>query len=114
MSPTSFTGDIADRHTRVKACVGVLKDDLHFFAVGLHIGVGDIDPVVDDLSFGRLIEAEDGASGRRFAAARLADETEGFPFVDEEGNIVNGLDDLMLKELAARYAEVLFQMFDFQ
>src|SRR2546430_12840913 len=36
--------------------------------------LGDIDPVIEDLAFGRLFEAQDAAAHRRLAAAAFADQ----------------------------------------
>jgi hypothetical protein len=98
-------------HAGVERRIGVLKDNLHLLAHGLHLGLGVGDNVFalkEDLPRRRFMKAQHGATGRRFAATRFAHEAEGPPFIDVKGDVVDGA------EWAGLGLEVLLEIFDFQ
>ena len=85
----------ADGHARVQRRIGVLEDHLHAAAIGgqrLFTEVGDILPVEENPAVRRLIQANKTAADRRFAAAALADEAEGFALLNGKAHVVHGLE----------------------
>lgn len=110
--------DIAYRHARVKARIGILENHLHLASEGQHIDrhfvflIENNISVVDYLAVRGLIESEQRASDGSFAAAGLADEAESLSPVDKERDIVDCLDEfLMLSSAACR--EILLQVLHF-
>ena len=88
------THDRADRVTRVQRGVGVLEDHLHVAAQRLHLLVGELGQVValeHHRAAGRLVEPGDQATGRRLAAAGLADQAQRAALGHLEGDAVHGL-----------------------
>ena len=73
--------DFADPHLRIERGIGILEDHLHVAARPADL-VGALPHQVlaaeDDLAAGRTIELQDGAPGRRLAAAALADQAQRF------------------------------------
>jgi hypothetical protein len=53
--------------------------------------LGNVDAVVEDRAGGRLFEPQDAASGRRLAAAALADQPQGLAALHREIDAVDGL-----------------------
>ena len=69
--------------------------------VGLDAGADALSPEID-VARGNVVQLDDGTSGRRFAAAGLADEAEDLAGIDIEADVVHGL----------RGAEILAEMLD--
>ena len=70
-----FRDDLDHRLSGVDAGIGILEDDLHFLAVGVHFPsaeLGDILAVVQDLAAGRLDQFQDRAAQRGLSAAGFA------------------------------------------
>ena len=87
--------DRGNGHARVQRRIGILEDHLHAAAIGgqrLFAEVGDILPVEENLAVRRLIQADEAAADRRFAAAALADEAEGFALLNGKAHVVHGLE----------------------
>jgi hypothetical protein len=73
----------------------VLEDHLHapaHPAQGFAFQAGEVHVFEEDLAAGGLVEAQQGAGDGRFAAARFADQAEGFAAPDLERYAVHGLD----------------------
>ena len=58
-------------------------------------------------------EPQHASPGGALPASGFADEREGFPFLDREAHIVNGLDDGFLTEQSATASEVLHEATNF-
>ena len=100
--PHRLVKDRADLLARVQRAVGVLKDHLDAAAQRDQFAApefGDIDPVIEDLAFGRLFEPQDAAAHRRLAAAAFADQPQGLAAVHRE---VDAVDRLDVADMAAR------------
>ena len=69
--------------------------------------------VETDYSVCRLIESENASSDSRFAAARLADKTQGLTGIDRKRDVINGFQGLGGKP-SVPYRELLFEVFNFQ
>jgi hypothetical protein len=70
-----FAHNITCALTGVKGAIGVLKDKLNFMAKGPYPALwqsGDVLPLKDNLSCGRMVEAQDAASHGGLAASALA------------------------------------------
>ena len=107
----------ADACARVERRKRILEDHLHAPANRPQLALGqvrDVLSVEDDPPFGRLVEADERASDRRLAAARLADETERLAALDRERDPVHGLDvaDVAVEDEAALDREVDLQPVD--
>ena len=70
----------------------------------------DAETAVIDGARSRVIEADDGTSGRRLAASGFADDAEAFAFVDVEGDVGDGF-ELLVMDLRPEEEE-LFQAAD--
>ena len=118
MDVDALAHDITDGHTRVQAGVRVLEHDLHAAAVGQHV---DSDllffikqhlAIVDDGAVGRLVQAQQGTAGGRFAAAGLADQAEGLALANGKAYVIHSLDiALVFAHAASR--EILLQVLYF-
>ena len=100
---------LPDALSRVEGGEGVLKDDLHFLphvVEGLFVRRGDVTAAVEDPSGRGLDEPYEEPSRGGLAAARLAHETEGLPFLYGEGYVVHGVD------VSRRHGKILDQVFD--
>src|SRR5206468_11229466 len=74
---------------------------------------GDLGAVDAHAARGGLVQAQDGAAERGFAAARFADEAEGLALVDRERDAVDGTNDtLAAAEQSGPRSEVLGQILD--
>ena len=141
MNIDGFAHDIADRHTRVKRSIRILKNNLHFAAVRQHIdrsflshhgfavlakhrlavgahqrgfaGIIDDVAIIDDTAIGRLVQAQQSTAGGGFATAGLAYQTERLALINIERNVVDCFNDLFLKHFAASYREILLKVLDF-
>ena len=94
--------DRADLLARIERAVRVLEDDLDAAAQGDQFAAvepGDIDAVIEDFTGGRLFETQDTAAHRRFAAAALADKSEGLAALDRQ---IDAVDRLHVTDMAAR------------
>ena len=112
-----FSDDLADRHTRGKRGERILEDDLHLGAQRAQILMGeivDLLPVEKDLTGSlAVVQAEDGAAGRRLAAAGLANETHGRAALEIERDAVHRLDMANgVSDYAALDGEILLQVVD--
>ena len=108
----ALANNLLDRHARIQAGNGILKDHLHlaghltgFFRVQLAVDALAVKP---DFAARRLIQADDGASGRRLAAAGFTDQTDRFALLNIEGNIVHCLH----RRLVLAQIEVFAEVFD--
>ena len=111
--------DVADRHARVQRGVGVLEDHLQVAAHLAHLATVELRQVLaleDHLAGGRLVELQDGATGRGLAATGLAHQTERLTLLDVEGDAVDGLDraDLALEDDPLGQREVHHQVLDLE
>ena len=85
-----LTYDIAYRHARIKARIGVLENHLHLASEGQHIDrhfvflIENHFSVIDYFAVRGLIESEQSTTDGSFAAAGLADETERLSLIDKE------------------------------
>ena len=108
--------DAADGHAGVEAAHGILKDDLHLaaeFAHAVAVGAQDVFTLVVDAAGGGGDEAQDAAANGGFAAARLADQAQGFAGENVEADVVDGADvaDVGAQE-AALDRKPGFEVFD--
>ena len=111
--------DVADGHARVQRRVRVLEDHLHPAAHLAHLlaaELRELDAVELHLTGRRLVELEDGASGRGLAAAGLADEAERLALLDEEVDAVDRAHgaDLALEDDPLRQREVHLERGDLE
>src|SRR5664279_2986116 len=84
--------DLADGHPWIERTVRVLENHLRFASERLRVGaiqLGDVLTVEPNLASGRFDETQHRASERGLAATALADETDGFPFIDGEAHAVH-------------------------
>ena len=113
-----LTYDIAYRHARVKARIGVLENHLHLASEGQHIDrhfvflVENHFSVIDYFAVRGLIESEQSTADGSFAAAGLADETERLSLIDKERDIIDCLDEFFVLSSAA-CREILLQVLHF-
>ncbi len=103
--------DVPDGHARVERRVRILEDHLHPAAHATHLFAGErreLGAIELHRSRSGLVELEDRASGRRFAAAGLSDEAERLAPLDEEIDPVDGAHrtDLTLEDDPLRQREV--------
>ena len=110
--------DRAHPLARVERRVRILEDHLHLApqrSQRARAEIADVPAVEDDPARRRLVEADDRPAERRFAAARLADETERLALPHGEADVVDRVDprDLALQQpLADR--EVLDEVRDLE
>jgi hypothetical protein len=93
--PQRLPHDPADAVPRIQRRVGILENHLHPPPERPELVLRerrDVLAVEDDAPSGRLVEPENGATDRRLAAARLADEAEGLAALDRERDVVHRLD----------------------
>jgi hypothetical protein len=106
--------DIAGGHAGIERGKRVLEHDLHRAPVRAQLRLaemGDIEPVQADAAAGRLDETQDAARHRRFAAAGLADQPEGFSDAERKTDAIHGMHGADLAaEDAASHRIVLFQV----
>ena len=79
--------DAADGHPRVERRIGVLKDHVHVLAKRPDLALrqpGNVRPLEDDLSRGRLVEAHHRSPDRGFSASRLSNQRNDLARVDIE------------------------------
>ena len=109
--------DIAYRHARIKARIGVLENHLHLASEGQHIDrhfvflIENNFSVVDYLAVRGLIESEQSTTDGSFAATGLA-ETERLSLIDKERDIIDCLDEFFVLSSAA-CREILLQVLHF-
>src|SRR5690606_15870445 len=92
--------DVEQVLARVERPERVLEDELHLTAKGPQVVVGqsrDVDYLAagapeQDLSAGRFDGPQHALRCRSLAAAALADEAEDLAVVDDEADVVDGLD----------------------
>ena len=107
--------DAADAHARVQRGVRVLEDHLHLAAEEAQLvalDAAEVAAVEEHLAGGGPVELEDGAAGRRLAAAAFADQAQRLAAADEEGDAVDRLHvgDLALEDDARGDREVHLQV----
>src|SRR4029450_2897548 len=91
---------VEDGHPRIQGAEWVLEDHLNLRTQWAKLRAGErrqIDhPAVgraeEDLAVLGRHRADDAARGRRFPAARLADETQGLALADREAHVVDRRD----------------------
>src|ERR1700683_4871947 len=90
---TQWLGNnLANGHTWIERAVRVLENHLRFAAEWFGVSTvqfGDVLPFEPNLSRRRFNQSQDGAAERGFAAPALADESNGFPFIDCEAHAIN-------------------------
>ena len=85
---------LADRLSGVKGRERILENYLHLFTLmtqGSFIQSGDILTLKKNLASCGLKQPQNGTTGSRLAAARLADDTQRLASVDCKCNIINGM-----------------------
>src|SRR5579859_2809816 len=112
----SFADDVTHRHARVERAVGILKYDLHIAAEGFERVATEGKNILifePHLATRGFHESKDRPPGRRLAAARLADQSEGLAPLDLEGDVVDRVDlSDLAEEDAAANREVLDEVPD--
>ena len=106
--------DVADRHARVEAGVGILEDHLHLPPEPTQVlasGVGDVVALELDVTGRGLDETKDDACRRGLSAPGLTHQAECLPLPDAEVDAVDGVhaSDLSLDEHALGDRVVLHQ-----
>ena len=94
MNLHSLLNDAADRHSGVQAGVGVLENHLVILLKLLLLLGARLFPVlslIQNLSGGFGVNAEDGAAQRGLAAAGLSDQAQGLSFIDIQRDPVHRL-----------------------
>jgi hypothetical protein len=94
--------DRADLLARVERAVGVLEDDLDLAAQRYQLAaakLGNVDAVVKDFAGRRLLQPQDAAAHRGFAAAALANQAQRLAASDRQ---VDAVDRLDVANMAAR------------
>ena len=87
--------EAADAPAAVQRTVRILEDHLHVLPDRpeiLLLHVGNVCPLKLDLAFGRILQADDAADQRGFAAAGLAGDTQRLAFIKLKIHAVHGLD----------------------
>ena len=87
--------DLTDRHPRIKACIRVLKNDLHLMMHFPHLFLivfTDIFAAVQDLPAGRLNETQDRSPQRGFSTTGFTHDAQRFSFFNRQINIVNRME----------------------
>src|SRR5437773_6231109 len=87
--------DLSHRHARVQRRVRILEDDLQLAPHVAHLPAAEprnVPRVEDDRALRRLDQLDDRAAERRLAAARFADEAQGFPRLHAEIDAVDRVD----------------------
>ena len=89
----TFTNDFLNGHARVQGLNGILKDHGNVagqeFPLFTGHGAGDFLPIKEHLPAGRVIKANDGTAGGRFAAAAFAYKAKGLGGMNAEGNVIH-------------------------
>ena len=102
--------EVVDRHTGVKAGVGILENHLHtagkILAETLGGFAADILAVKNNPSLSGIVDADDGAAQSGFATAGLAYQAQGLAPLHRNGDIVHRLD-----HSAAADAEIFLEIF---
>ena len=111
--------DAADRHAGIERGIGILEDHLHAPPHLTQIrtrGFGQFHTLEPHTARGGTVQLQDGAPGGRLAAARFADQAQGFPLDQVEIQAVHGPDGahLALDQDPARDGEVHLEIADFQ
>ena len=113
-----LTDDISHSHTGIQARIGILEYDLHFLAVWEHIcellllHIENHVPIVNEPSFGRLIQPQKGSSGRGLSAPGFSDQSQRLSTVDGKCHIVHCL-NIFFVFAKASCQEILTQMLYF-
>src|SRR6185312_15786529 len=103
--------DLTRAHARVERRVRILKHDLHVAARTAHAAAREREDVFAAEPHGsrrRFDQTQQAASGRRLAAAGLADEPERLAAVDREADAVDRLDE----RARAQKSRVAHEMLD--
>ena len=100
MNLQSFAQRIPDSHPRVEGGVRILEDHLEtaaLFAKLFSFEGTDFNPIEDNLTSVRIIQAHNSPSQGRLAAARFPYQSQSFTFRDGKTNVIyrfEGLDRL--------------------
>lgn len=102
--------DLPDGLFRIQRGIRILKNHLQLAPQTAHIPVRQIQDVlafIEHFAGRRFRQAENRAPRCRFAAARLADQSESLAFVDREADVIDSADDDFFLEHALRDFVVL-------
>jgi len=114
-----LTDDVPDGHAGIERRIWVLENHLEVTPHAAHVATiefGQVGATEVDFARGRLIELENGATGRTLAAARFTHQTQRFTLAHAERDAINRFDgaDLTLKDDPLGEREVHLEVFDLQ
>ena len=109
MNVNALGNDIRHGHSGIQRGIGILKYDLRIFLKGVLFASGH--PVhilapVEHLSIGFIIQAQNNTPAGGLSAAGLAHQSNGLPFVDVKGYVVQRLDHFLMAGI-----KILLQIF---
>ena len=113
-----FADNRAHRQTGRKTCVRILEDHLHIRAKLIKLPFGNFRNFLSfEINFAAryVVKAQIRTPHRRFTATRFPNDSERFPFLQREGNVIHRLQMLsgFPDEVLANY-EIFLQVLDFQ